>query len=53
MASNQVWSKGLDIGTYCKIVTAKLQTAILAYFQRKIQLSIFSAYLDDALVQSG
>ena len=29
-----------------QIVTAELQTANLAYFQRKIQLSVFFAYPD-------
>ena len=31
--ANQAWSKGLDAGTYC--ITAELQTADVAYFQRK------------------
>ena len=35
-------------GTNCNmyIVTAELQTASVAYFQRKIQLSVFYAYPD-------
>jgi hypothetical protein len=49
--SNQAWSKGLDAGTHCKIVTAELQTANVAYFQRKIQLSGFSVYPDGSLSQ--
>jgi len=44
--SYQAWSKGLDSGTYCRLVTAELQTANVTYFQRKIQLSGFSAYPD-------
>jgi hypothetical protein len=42
--SNQAWSKGLDAGAYCKYLTDELQTASVAYFQRKLQLSGFSAY---------
>jgi hypothetical protein len=38
---NQAWSKGLDAGTYCKLLTAELQTANVACFERKIQLSVF------------
>ena len=45
--ANQAWSQGLDPGMYILwIVTAELQTANVAYFQRKIQLSEFSAYPD-------
>jgi len=32
-------------------VTAKLETVNVAYFQRKIQLSVFSAYPDGLLFQ--
>ena len=41
--SYQVWLKSLDAG---KIVTAELQITSVAYFQRKINFSRFSAYLD-------
>jgi len=41
--SNQAW---LKIFRCRYIVTAKLQTTKVAYFQRKIQLSRFSAYPD-------
>jgi len=46
--SNQAWLKDLDAGTY-QTVTAELQTANVACFQRKIQLSRFSAYPDGSL----
>jgi hypothetical protein len=36
--SKQARSKCFEVGTFCK-VTAKLQTANVAYFQRIIQLS--------------
>jgi hypothetical protein len=38
--SNQVWSKSLDARIYCT-QTVELQTADVAYFERKIQLSGF------------
>ena len=44
--SNQEWSKGLDAGTYCKYQQPNFKTVNAAYFQRKIQLSGFSAYAD-------
>ena len=43
--ANQAWSKDLDAGTWY-LVTAELQDANLAYFQRKIQLSGLSPYAD-------
>jgi hypothetical protein len=47
--SNQGRYKFLDAGTFCKIVTAELQTDNVAYFQRKIRLSGISAYPDRLL----
>jgi hypothetical protein len=44
---NEAWSKSLDADTYYK-QPAKVQTANVAYFQRKIQLTGFSAYPDDS-----
>jgi hypothetical protein len=40
------WPLGpaLDAGTYCEQIQPKFQTAIVAYFQRKIHLSEFCAY---------
>jgi hypothetical protein len=50
---DQAWSKCSAAGTYCKyvLVTAEVQTAIVAHFQRNVQLSQFSAYLDGSLCQ--
>jgi hypothetical protein len=46
--SNEAWSKGLDAGTVhtVYIVIAEVQNASVAYFQIKIQLFGFSAYLN-------
>ena len=49
--SNQAWPEGLDACTILQIVTAEIQTANVAYFQRKIQLSGFSVYPDGSLSQ--
>jgi len=50
--SNQAWSKSLDAGAnLLSIVTAELQTANVTYFQRKIQLSGFSACRDGSASQ--
>jgi len=50
--SNQTRSKSLDAGmNILSIVTAELQTANVTYFQRKIQLSGFSAYRDGSASQ--
>jgi len=49
-----VWSKRSDAGTrkyILSIVTAEIQTVNVVYFQRKIQLSGFSAYPDSWLSQ--
>ena len=44
--SYQAWAKGFRSRYILSIVTAGLQTANVVYFQRKIQLSGFSAYPD-------
>ena len=49
--SNQSWSKAFGRKYVLQIVTAELQTADVAYFQRKIQLFLFPAYPDGSSSQ--